>query len=124
MNQDEVSRPFEVTPLSLKSFGNVMDHLNGTDPLRAFAFVELPINRTYEGGSLLFVSKGQTYEEAMDLYFDKLNREKKPFPEWAKRGTEVAVLELVRPQSVSGNTIENTMAVCVPLRVPSNKTKE
>jgi hypothetical protein len=124
MNHEEVSRPFEERPLTLKSFGNVMDQLNGTDPLRAFAFVELPINRTYEGGSLLFISKGQTYEEAMDLYFDKLMREKKSFPEWAKKGIEVAVLELTRPQSVSGNTIENVMGMCVPLRIPNIKPKE
>jgi len=100
--------------------------LNGEYEDLTFAFVdgEDP-GPDFEGGKILFISKGDTPENARNRWlnsFYKNGVQIKPYPSWYEDNKKIFVLTLSSYQSITGNTA--LMATSVEMSLPELKIKK
>ena len=97
--------------------------LNGEYEEQTFAFIdgEDP-GLEYEGGKVLFISKGDTPENARKRWLNSFYTDgvqSKKFPSWYTGHKKIFVLTLSSYQSITGNTA--LMATSVEMSLPEQK---
>lgn len=100
-----------------------LQELNGEYEESTYAFIdgENP-GPEYEGGKVLFISKGHTPEDARNRWlnsFYKNGNLVKPYPSWYQDNKKIFVLTLSSYQSITGNTA--LMATSVEMSLPELK---